>query len=236
MVIMTYTAFIIPQTNKALVPHMYNPSIGSNYLPTIYSAGSHFCPPDSSCNPVSGQSVIMNAIPLGNQFPLIANSSIFHLYNTSHQLFYSRGKQAASRIGAFTISEIIQRPSDSMITGVGYFLHANYTARHAAPLYQTLFAQGVLRSIDPSASLAASIHPLPYTNFEASTYNSRQVDLIATFILLAIPYIAASFATFIVREREVKAKHQQFVSGVSVGAYWLGNLIWDVVSFYCVGI
>ena len=44
--------------------------------------------------------------------------------------------------------------------------------------------------------------------------------------MLAIPYVPAAFATFIVREREVKAKHQQLVSGVSIPAYWMSAWLW----------
>ena len=54
-----------------------------------------------------------------------------------------------------------------------------------------------------------SLHPLPLTVNEATIVGNYQVNLVATFILLAIPYVPAAFATFIVREREVKAKHQQ---------------------------
>jgi ATP-binding cassette subfamily A (ABC1) protein 3 len=50
-------------------------------------------------------------------------------------------------------------------------------------------------------------------------------------LLLAIAVIPASFATHIVREREVKAKHQQIVSGVSFPIYWLSNWIWYL--FFC---
>jgi len=34
-----------------------------------------------------------------------------------------------------------------------------------------------------------------------------------------------------VKEWEVKAKHQQIISGVSLLAYWLSNYIWDLVSY-----
>jgi ATP-binding cassette, subfamily A (ABC1), member 3 len=54
---------------------------------------------------------------------------------------------------------------------------------------------------------------------------------VGTFILLAVPYVPAAFATFLVREREVKAKHQQLVSGVSIPAYWLAAFIWDNCTY-----
>lgn len=38
------------------------------------------------------------------------------------------------------------------------------------------------------------------------------------------------FATFIVTERESKAKHLQTVAGVKPEAYWLSTLLWDFVN------
>jgi ATP-binding cassette subfamily A (ABC1) protein 3 len=32
-------------------------------------------------------------------------------------------------------------------------------------------------------------------------------------------------------QREVKAKHQQIISGVSLWAYWTSSFVWDVVSY-----
>jgi ATP-binding cassette subfamily A (ABC1) protein 3 len=36
-------------------------------------------------------------------------------------------------------------------------------------------------------------------------------------------------ASFVVREREEKWKHQQLVSGVSLTAYWASTLLWDTL-------
>jgi ATP-binding cassette, subfamily A (ABC1), member 3 len=38
-------------------------------------------------------------------------------------------------------------------------------------------------------------------------------------------------AIFVVKEKEVKAKHQQIISGVSLLAYHLANYIWDLISY-----
>jgi ATP-binding cassette subfamily A (ABC1) protein 3 len=61
--------------------------------------------------------------------------------------------------------------------------------------------------------------------------NNYQVSTVVTFLLLAVPYVPASFAAFVVRERQVKAKHQQLVSGVSIPAYWLATFVWDNITY-----
>jgi ATP-binding cassette subfamily A (ABC1) protein 3 len=116
--------------------------------------------------------------------------------------------------------------TNSILSAVKYVIHSNYTAVHATPLFSALTAAGIINHIDPTTSLKVNIFPLPLTSREDSLVSSYNVDLVATFLLLAIPYIPASFATYVVREREVKAKHQQMVSGVSIIAYWLSTWIW----------
>ncbi|KAJ6363443.1 hypothetical protein OIU78_003587 [Salix suchowensis] len=53
----------------------------------------------------------------------------------------------------------------------------------------------------------------------------------AIIVNIAFSFIPASFAVAIVKEREVKAKHQQLISGVSVLSYWVSTYIWDFISF-----
>lgn len=43
--------------------------------------------------------------------------------------------------------------------------------------------------------------------------------------------IVISFASFVVVERESKAKHLQTVAGVQPTAYWLATLLWDSINY-----
>uniref|UniRef100_A0A3P9H206 Uncharacterized protein n=1 Tax=Oryzias latipes TaxID=8090 RepID=A0A3P9H206_ORYLA len=43
-------------------------------------------------------------------------------------------------------------------------------------------------------------------------------------------FIPASFVLYLIQERVTKAKHLQFVSGVSPLVYWVANFFWDMVS------
>jgi len=47
----------------------------------------------------------------------------------------------------------------------------------------------------------------------------------------SFPFIAGAFATFLVAERESKAKHLQTVAGVKPTAYWLSTLLWDFTNY-----
>jgi len=51
------------------------------------------------------------------------------------------------------------------------------------------------------------------------------------YLVLSFPFIAGSFGSFIVQERESKAKHLQTVAGVNPGAYWLSSYAWDIMNY-----
>jgi hypothetical protein len=107
-----------------------------------------------------------------------------------------------------------------------YMLHANYTATFGAPVYVNLLGEAVAKAIDPTASIKASLHPLPYTTKESSILTSYSTNIVVIFIMVVAPFIPAAFAAYIVKEREVKAKQQQMVSGVGIIAYWVSTWIW----------
>ena len=65
------------------------------------------------------------------------------------------------------------------------------------------------------------------------TFLCRASNAFAAWFLLVLsfPFIAGSFATFIVAERESKAKHLQTVAGVQPSAYWLSTYCWDIINY-----
>lgn len=87
------------------------------------------------------------------------------------------------------------------------------------------------RTGNPSASITTHNYPLPQTYLQDQASSTGNAFVAALFFMIAFSFIPASFATFVVKEREVKAKHQQVISGVSIYAYWISTLVWDTVSY-----
>ncbi len=115
--------------------------------------------------------------------------------------------------------------------GFGYIISYNYTSLHSSLLYQAVADEAILRmkSSDPDYKISTSIWPLPITKAE-QRYSLAQDSFAAWFLLvLSFPFIAGAFATFVVAERESKAKHLQTVAGVKPSAYWLSTYFWDVM-------
>lgn len=54
--------------------------------------------------------------------------------------------------------------------------------------------------------------------------------VVAICVIFAMSFIPASFVLYLIQERVTKAKHLQFVSGVSPLIYWVANFFWDMVS------
>lgn len=53
----------------------------------------------------------------------------------------------------------------------------------------------------------------------------------AFIMAIAMCLLPASLITYIVKERECNAKHQQIVSGASITAYWFSNFFVDLVKY-----
>ena len=164
-------------------------------------------------------------------FPLIPLPTAQSVGDMSRALRNPATKYRASVVGALSFTSIAGDAPSGQVIDVEYLVHGNFTAVYAGPLYAQFVADSVLKTITPKASVRANINPLPLTSIQNTVVSNYQVNIVVTFILLAIPYVPAAFATFIVREREVKAKHQQLVSGVSIPAYWLAAFIWDNASY-----
>ena len=44
-------------------------------------------------------------------------------------------------------------------------------------------------------------------------------------------FLSSSFSILTVKERGLKAKQVQFISGVHMATFWLSSLLWDLLSF-----
>ncbi|XP_010130903.1 PREDICTED: retinal-specific ATP-binding cassette transporter [Buceros rhinoceros silvestris] len=82
--------------------------------------------------------------------------------------------------------------------------------------------------------ITAVNHPLNLTKEQLSevTVLTTSVDaVVAICVIFAMSFIPASFVLYLIQERVTKAKHLQFVSGVSPVIYWLTNFMWDMVNY-----
>ncbi|KAL5014325.1 hypothetical protein ScPMuIL_008595 [Solemya velum] len=88
---------------------------------------------------------------------------------------------------------------------------------------------------DDQHSIHMTNFPLPRDTTEQAQTNML-MNLILGFnisftILFGMAFLVTSFIIFLIKERNVGAKHLQSVSGVGTIAYWLSNFCWDYINY-----
>lgn len=86
-------------------------------------------------------------------------------------------------------------------------------------------------SSDSDASISVSSSVLPYTITQKSSDFSVNSMIASIIIVMGLAYIPSYYIYFVVKEKESNVKHQQLISGLSLPAYWISNLIWDYLCY-----
>ncbi|KAK2868151.1 hypothetical protein Q7C36_000022 [Tachysurus vachellii] len=111
---------------------------------------------------------------------------------------------------------------------------------HSMVAFMNVANNAILRAnlpfnADPSEfGITAFNHPLNLTKEQLSdvTVLTTSVDaVVAICVIFAMSFVPASFILYLIQERVTKAKHLQFVSGVSPFIYWITNFFWDMVNY-----
>jgi hypothetical protein len=109
--------------------------------------------------------------------------------------------------------------------------HHRYDNRHhhAMPVVLAMVDQAVLQAnMGPGYTIDTINWPLNISMDNAIfNYLSSGTDLtVAINVIIALSFVPASFVLFLVNERVSKAKHLQFVSGVTPPIYWITTFVW----------
>jgi ATP-binding cassette, subfamily A (ABC1), member 3 len=76
--------------------------------------------------------------------------------------------------------------------------------------------------------------PWPRTQAQLSINGTVSGFFAALIFSMALGFKFASVISFIVKERNDKAKHQQIVSGMNISAYWIGNYVYDLLLYWVI--
>ncbi|KAL2535052.1 ABC transporter A family member 1 [Abeliophyllum distichum] len=149
------------------------------------------------------------------------------LLSMSEYLMSSYNESYQSRYGAIVMD------NQSEDGGLGYTVLHNSSCQHAAPTFINIINSAMLRlaTLDENMTIKTRNHPLPMTESQRQQHHDLDAFSAAVVVNIAFSFIPASFAVAIVKEREVKAKHQQLISGVSILSYWTSTYLWDFISF-----
>lgn len=136
-----------------------------------------------------------------------------------------RNDNADSRYGALYISD----PSMSSVNATVLY---NTTAYHSLPVYVNQAFNALFKyAHGAEAYIRTTFIPLPFLTAFEEAVNAINSFLTAILICVAFCFIPASYAVFVVLEREIGAKHIQFISGVNSLSYWCAVYVWDMVLY-----
>merc|ERR1719397_2448498 len=108
-------------------------------------------------------------------------------------------------------------------------LFTNTTALHAEPIFLREYQNWKLREWGKStASIKVNMYPFPPTSDMTQTLGLITGITLGITLAAGMALIPGQAVTFPVRERQVKAMHQQVISGVSILAYWISNLLHEM--------
>ncbi|KAJ9453785.1 ABC transporter A family member 1 [Diplonema papillatum] len=138
--------------------------------------------------------------------------------------------EGIDRVGALVFPDTIVPPGSVLNNTLSVL--SNVTWLHSYPTLLNSFHNALLRKAGGSGVIVTRNHPLPMSDYQQKLVASIQVIIVGIFIMIPFTFIPSNFVSFIVKERECKAKHVQVVSGVHVVAYWTSALVFDILS-YC---
>ncbi|OQR99789.1 ATP-binding Cassette (ABC) Superfamily [Achlya hypogyna] len=142
-----------------------------------------------------------------------------------------QGEAVSDKMGAYLIA------TDASRNLFSYSVFANSSGDHSGAIFKVLLDQALIRRTTGKSDvkLAVASYPLPQSKVEAAASKQRLADwgkgvgIIANFFfLVAFAVFPGATMAFLVKEKELTAKHQQLVSGVKLSAFWLANFVWDM--------
>ncbi|KAK3796087.1 hypothetical protein RRG08_044081 [Elysia crispata] len=148
--------------------------------------------------------------------------------------------ETAAKLGTTTYNkkvvigmESIEQNRSESLAAVAFYSGQPYHAVGVTMNYlMNTFLQATLND---SFSLQTILAPLPKDPKDAAQRNTLRILTatfsVSSFIAFGMAFLTSPFIYFLIKERQVGAKHMQVVSGVGPVTYWLPTFMWDFISY-----
>lgn len=94
-------------------------------------------------------------------------------------------------------------------------------------MYESILQQA---TGNPNLKFKVTTAPFPVTYALRQRQATANAIFIVFVVAIGFALIPASVVSFILHEREKNLKHMQVISGMNLIAYWLSNLIFDMIK------
>ena len=94
--------------------------------------------------------------------------------------------------------------------------------------------QSILKTATDNSSFKFNVKTTPYPVFyvfESYLAGTQAIDF-GVIAVIALSLIPCSIIAYIIKERNMQLKHMQMISGVSLPAYWISNMLADIIKTY----
>jgi len=127
-------------------------------------------------------------------------------------------------------SSLFIKTMDSKSKLYEFLIFANITSQDSHAIVVGYYMQSFVRLITKNENfrLQFANAPLPLSYKIRNREEAKNGDIVSNFLVIALALLPASIVSFIVREREDNLKHQQLITGVSLGGYWVSNAAMDI--------
>ena len=151
------------------------------------------------------------------------------LYTSESQLQLSRYGALVYQATTTSPQHNTTSPTSLPLVADNVALYTNTTYLYSLPLYYTTYNTALLRYLtgSPTAQITLQFWPFPQTANSQVLVNS----ITAIVIGIAFAFIPSNFIYYTVKEKTIKSKHQQFISGVTPFTYHAAHFIWDFINY-----
>ena len=161
-----------------------------------------------------------------NYIPFDSDPMDAYLLKTFQALQRTRRAAVTIRPENDTLVKLSASLPSGSFRGTGFYDNRHF---HSLPAVVSVMNGALVRSVmGPQYSIETINWPLNKSlDNKITDYLRSGTDLtVAINVIIALSFVPASFVVYLVNERISKAKHLQFVSGVTPPIYWLSTFLW----------
>ena len=193
--------------------------------------------PNVTAEAIASDASIANSFNFINESAVPGTSRVNTLYQLNRMstwLLQNRAQHRASRYAAFVFARDTFAPAAEYLAGVPQlYAFVNTSASHGAAIATNLASTAIAKALGRPdvSSITVTNNPLPFTKRQSVVFGQFGSLTAALVIIIAFVFVSLAPISFVVRERETSAKHQQQLAGVSIVSYWLSSFLWDYIAY-----
>ncbi|KAH9600184.1 ABC transporter-like [Trypanosoma melophagium] len=169
------------------------------------------------------------SVPFSSEAKLVIHDEITTAIDLSNYLIdnynghslhrYTSMACGASQVEPTTIFFNMSAPHAPGVGMVGYY---GAMIKNALPSSLTRYAEDIFKTNN---------FPLVRTKIQEAFRDTMKALLMGLLVLIPFSFIPSTFVSWVVKERECKARHLQNVSGLRLSIYWISNYLFDFCSY-----